>query len=45
MAAILKYTYNAMTDVIDDHTGILCVTENTKIHTKNINLIQFCRKW
>ena len=44
MAAILNYTYNAMIDVVYGHTSILCVTENTKIHTKNINLLQFCRK-
>ena len=46
MTAILNYTYNAMmTDVVYGHTGILCVTENTKINTNNINLLQFCLKW
>ena len=45
IAAILNYTYNAMTDVVYGHTSTLCVTENTKIHTKNINLLPFCQKW
>ena len=45
MAAILNYTYNAMTDVVYGHASILCVTEKTKIDTKNINLLQFGRKW
>ena len=39
MAAILNYTYNATADVVYGHTSILCVTENTKLHTKNIHYI------
>ena len=44
MAVVFNYTSNTIPDVVYGHTSILCATENTKMHTKNIILLQFCRK-